>query len=139
MCVREVLEMAEAVIGPQKGWPRWANRVILWIGVPTGMLLALIAFFGAAKDFGGYVKSGCEAAGYCAAAKPTPPVIPSYSSSWVDGGHNVAEFCEPRAQHYRAIYPAFNIIWRDLGEGRDKVGLGHAIYQYNCGFEATPK
>ena len=111
----------------------------LWIGIPTGILLALLAFFGAAKDFGGYVRSGCEAVGACAVAKPTPPTIPNFTSAWVDGGHNATEYCEPQAEHYRKLYPQFNITWRPLGEGRDKVGLGHAIYQYNCAFEAVAK
>jgi len=131
--------MSESVIAPQKGWPRWANRVIVWIGVPTGLLLAIVAFFSAMEQFGGYVKSGCEATGYCIAGKPTPPVIPNYTSPWVDGGHSAKDYCEPQATHYRAIYPAFNITWRALGEGRDKDWLGHATYQYNCAFEATSK
>jgi hypothetical protein len=128
-----------AMIAAQKGWPRWANRLIVWIGVPTGILLGLVGLFGAVEQFGGYAKQGCEAIGVCPTAKPTPPVIPNYSSPWVDGGHSAKEYCEPLAEHYREIYPAFNISWRDLGEGRDKVGLGHAIYRYNCGFEATAK
>jgi hypothetical protein len=131
--------MSEALIAPQKGWPKWANKLIMFFGVPTGILLAALALFGAVGQFGGFVKSGCQAAGICAAAKPASPSIPNYTSPWVDGGHSAQDYCEPQAQHYRAVYPDFNITWRALGEGRDKVGFGHAIYQYNCAFEATAK
>lgn len=130
--------MSEALIGPQKGWPRWANRTVLWIGIPTGILVALVAFLGAVKDFGGYLKSGCETVSACVVAKPAPPTIPNYTSPWVDGGHSATDYCEPQAAHYRVIYPKFNIAWRPLGEGRNK-DWGHATYQYNCAFEATPK
>lgn len=84
--------------GSYKEWPRRANQVVLWIGIPTGILLALVAFFGAAKDFGGYMRGGCEAVGTCAVAKPTPPTIPNFTSAWVDGGHNAIEYCEPQAE-----------------------------------------
>src|SRR4051794_10141695 len=131
--------MSEAVIVPQKAWPRWANKLVVFFGVPTGILLAVVAFFGAMEQFGGQMKPICEAMGICVAAKPSPPSIPNYQSPWVDGGHNTAEFCEPQAQHYRQIHPDFNITWRALGEGRNKDWIGHATYQYNCAFEAAAK
>jgi hypothetical protein len=130
--------MSEAVIAT-RGWPNWAKRLIVWIGVPTGILLSAEAFLGALGEFGGHVKSACEATGYCATEKSAPPMIPNYTSPWVDGGHNASEFCGPHAQHYQAIYPAFNVTWRVLGEGRDKDWRGHVTYQYNCAFEATVK
>lgn len=44
-------EMAEVLIVPQKSWPKWTNRLILWIGVSTGILLALIALFSSCEGF----------------------------------------------------------------------------------------
>jgi hypothetical protein len=131
--------MPDAVLTPQKGWPRWANKLMVWLGVPTGILLTALALLGALEGAGRYSRSACQSVGLCAVPKPVPPTLPNYTSPWVDGGHNAAEYCEPQAQHYRDIYPGFNITWKALGEGRDKVGLGHAIYQYNCAFVATSK
>lgn len=131
--------MPDAVLTPQRGWPRWANRAILWLGIPTGLLVTFVALLGAVDSVGSYAKRGCESAGICVKAKPTPPTLPNYTSPWVDGGHSAAEYCEPQAQHYRDIYPSFTIAWRALGEGRDKDWRGHVTYQYNCAFAAVAK
>lgn len=131
--------MPKVIVGSPRAWARWLKRLIAWIGVLTAVLLAADAFLGVLGKFGGHIKSGCEATGYCTTARLPPPVLPNYTSPWVDGGHHAAEYCEPQAQHYQVIHPAFNVTWRALGEGRDKDWRGHVTYQYNCAFEATAK
>lgn len=131
--------MADAIVTPQRGWPRWANILVLLLGVPTGLLLTAVALFGAVGDAGAYLTAGCQFVGVCAKAKPTPPTIPNYFTDWVDGGHNAGQYCEPQKKHWEAVYPDFNISWSALGEQRDKDWRGHATYKYGCGFTATVK
>jgi hypothetical protein len=133
--------LADALIGPKRGWPRWANTILLWLGVPTGLILAVLAFGGALDNGFQAARSVCESVGLCASQKiqKVAPVLPNFVSSRVDGGHGYREFCEPVAQTYREQYPDFTITWHEAGDGRDKDWLGHATYQYTCTFSAAPK
>ena len=72
--------------------------------------------------------------------KPLPPIpqLPSYSTSWLAGGHNQAEICEPLAMNYRMQFPDFQIEWRG-SESSNKDFLGHVEYRYNCDFVAKRK
>jgi len=31
--------MPEGIIEPHKGWPKWVNTVLLWLGIPTALIL----------------------------------------------------------------------------------------------------
>ena len=143
--------MAE-IIGPQRGFPSPVNRVLVWIGIPTALLLALLTLFGELGQAGGMMRSACQSLGWCPLSKPvqeTPkpltkpgqeaPKLPNFTSSRVDGGHSYREFCEQVAQTYREQYPDFTITWHEAGDGRDKNWWGHATYQYTCTFSAVPK
>jgi hypothetical protein len=132
------VEMTD-IIGPQKDFPKPVNRVLLWIGIPTALLLAALTLFGALGQAGGMLHSSCESLGWCSKPAGEAPRLPNFTSSRMDGGHNFGEFCEPVAQTYREQYPNFTIAWHEAGDGRDKNALGHATYQYTCTFGAVPK
>jgi len=74
--------------------------------------------------------------------KPSPPppvpVLQSYTSASVGGGHSPMEFCSPILEAYRVKYPDFVISVR-TSETSSKDFLGHVTYHYNCNFDATPK
>jgi hypothetical protein len=129
------------IIGPQRGFPSSVNRVLIWIGIPTALLLAVLALFGALGQAGGMMHSACQSVGWCPIPKPVQeaPKLPNFTSSRVDGGHGYKEYCDPVAQTYREQYPDFTITWHEAGDGRDKDLLGHATYQYTCTFSAVPK
>lgn len=72
---------------------------------------------------------------------PPPPPIPvlqSYTSASVGGGHSPMEFCTPILEAYRVKYPDFVINVR-TSETSSKDFFGHVTYHYNCNFDATPK
>ena len=129
------------IIGPQAGFPSSVNRLLVWIAVPTALLLAILAFFGALGQAGAMVHSACQSFGICSTPKPLrdAPKLPNFTSSRVDGGHSYREFCEPQAQSYREQYPDFTITWHEAGDGRDMDWKRHATYQYTCTFSAVPK
>lgn len=66
------------------------------------------------------------------------PVLPSFTSEWVGGGHNPMEYCSPIQQSYRAQYPDFDITVQP-SESSSKDWLGRVSYHYTCRFEARKK
>jgi hypothetical protein len=129
------------IIGPREGFPTPVNKALIWIGVPTALLLAVLGFFGALGQAGTMVHSACQTIGFCPVSKPAQetPKLPNFVSSRVDGGHGYDEFCEPQAKSYREQYPDFTITWHGAGDGRDMDWQRHATYQYTCTFSAVPK
>lgn len=129
------------IIGPQEGFPSSVNKLLVWIGVPTALVLAVLGFFGAVGQAGAMIHSACQSFGLCSLPKPLQkaPKLPNFTSSRVDGGHGYKEFCEPQAQSYREQYPDFTITWHEAGDGRDMDWKRHATYQYTCTFSAVPK
>ncbi len=80
-------------------------------------------------------------------SKPTPPVIPDYSSGWVEGGHHYSTdtYCLPQKEAYEKKYPGFTIEMTRLPEGHRVTGTGpghmfkHDEYNYSCSFAAVAK
>ncbi len=120
------------IIGPQRDFPSSANRILVWIGIPTALLLAVLAFFGALGRASDMAYATCQKVGWCqiAQAPKEAPKLPNFTSTRVDGGHSYREFCEPVAETYREQHPEFNVTWHEAGDGRDKDWKGHATYRY---------
>ena len=79
--------------------------------------------------------------------KPTPPMIPDYSSGWVEGGHGYSTdtYCGPQKEAYEKKYPDFRIEMTRHPEGHRMTGTGpggmfkHDEYNYSCSFAAVAK
>jgi hypothetical protein len=79
--------------------------------------------------------------------KPTPPMIPDYSSGWVEGGHGYSTntYCDPQKEAYEKKYPDFIIEMTLHPEDHRVVGTGplnafkHDEYNYSCSFAAVAK
>jgi ABC-type uncharacterized transport system permease subunit len=48
--------MPEGIIEPHKGWPKWVNTVLLWLGIPTALILSALALLGALGHAGSYLR-----------------------------------------------------------------------------------
>ena len=126
------------VIGPQKGFPSRVNRLLVWIGIPTVLLLAIAGLFGAFDKASEAGAKMCQAIHLCAGQKEIPK-LPNYTSTRVDGGHSFPEMCGPVKKKYENEYPDYSVEQIDIDDGRNKDGLGHATYAYTCGFTLKPK
>lgn len=81
------------------------------------------------------------------ASQVDPPMIPDYSSGWVEGGHGYSTdtYCIPQKQAYEKKYPGFRIEMTRHPEGHrvNWTGIGgmikHDEYNYSCSFAAVAK
>lgn len=120
--------------------PNWAKTLVRGLGVATAVILASAAFLSALGKFGDAVQAPCALLpqlSWCpAAVSKAPPKLDPYTTDWVGGGHNRAEYCEPRKQAYQTQYPDF-VIDYTASEENDKDWKGHATYRYSCIFTAA--
>jgi hypothetical protein len=118
---------------------RFAKRIaaVTAILVAVGGLLAAVGGLNEA-----WVKACSVFSTHCklAAVDEQPPVIPSYTTDWVEGGGG-HRYCEPRLRAWQAQYPNFNItLTGPDGEHKSyNDPFKRDVYRYTCIFTASRK
>jgi hypothetical protein len=117
--------------------PSWVTAVVRWLGIATTVIGAVTALLLAVGKFGDAVYAPCKSFPSLPWCSTGTLVLAPYDSPTTDGGHSQREYCEPRAESYRAQHPNFTITWRG-SEANHKDMLGHVTYNYHCEFIAVP-
>jgi hypothetical protein len=138
--------MSETLLEAPKGSPEWAKKVVLWLGIPTAILLAFLALADALGNTGGHLKGWCQAIGACPPPKRPTLQLPDHVSGWIDGRTTSGQaVCNSVRQAYQQQHPDYTISMQvmDREEERRTVWRGldptHAQYRYHCKFWGEPK
>lgn len=66
------------------------------------------------------------------------PILQGHDTSWMGGGHNPSEQCDPMLNKYRAENQSFNIN-PSYSQAHRKDVFGRVEYKFSCNYFATPK
>jgi hypothetical protein len=141
--------------GVQPNWPNWVKTMLKWLGIAAALVGAVALVITGVGNVWNGTATLCKDIGLCSRSDtpaPNPksptgsgitnvaaPILQSFDSEWVDGGHTADEYCNPRKAAYEQQYPSYTIVMTKLPDETHKDVLGHVTYRFQCNFVAQPK